>query len=130
MSVSREKLYKEVWAEPMLKVAARYGVSSSFLARVCRRMNVPCPPRGYWARKTAGLASKAPPLPAPESGDELAWVQGGGYVPRQPNPSPSTRITRRTKGVPTPVDETGRHTHLLGIETLFENATVMSNDPK
>lgn len=128
MSVSREKLYEEVWAEPMLKVAARYGVSSSFLARVCRRMNVPCPPRGYWARKTAGLASKAPPLPAPEPGDELAWVQGGGYVPRQPYPSPSTRITRRTKGAPTPVDETGRHAHLRGIETLFQNATVMSND--
>ena len=34
MSVSREKLYEEVWAEPMLKVGARYGVSSSFLARV------------------------------------------------------------------------------------------------
>ena len=60
--------------------------------------------------------------------DELAWVQGGGYVPRQPYPSPSTRITRRTKGTPSPVDETGRHAHLLGIETLFENATVMSND--
>ncbi len=128
MSVSREKLYEEVWAEPMLKVAARYGVSSSFLARVCRRMNVPCPPRGYWARKNAGLTSKAPPLPDPEPGCELAWSQGGGHVPRQPYPSPSTRISRRDKNAPAPVDGMGRHAHLLGIETLFENATVMSND--
>jgi ATP-dependent Zn protease len=94
MSVSREKLYQEVWAEPMLKVGAHYGVSSSFLARVCRRMNVPCPPRGYWARKSAGLRSKVPPLPNPEPGDELAWIPGGGDVPRQPYPSPSTRKAR------------------------------------
>lgn len=41
MAVTRETLYEEVWAEPMTKVAARYGVSSSFLARVCERLNVP-----------------------------------------------------------------------------------------
>ncbi|HPA80588.1 MAG TPA: hypothetical protein PLS95_07210 [Thermoanaerobaculales bacterium] len=37
MGVTREKLYEEVWAEPMTTVAARYGVSSNFLARVCER---------------------------------------------------------------------------------------------
>lgn len=47
MAVTRETLYEEVWAEPMTKVAARYGVSSSFLARVCERLNVPRPSRGY-----------------------------------------------------------------------------------
>jgi len=78
MSVSREWLYEEVWAEPKRKVEAHYCVSSSFLARVCQRMNVPCPPRGSWARKTAGMTSKAPPLPASEPGDELAWVNGRG----------------------------------------------------
>src|SRR6185369_8435297 len=35
------------WAEPMTKVAARYGVSSSFLAWVCERLNVRRPARGY-----------------------------------------------------------------------------------
>jgi hypothetical protein len=128
MSVSREKLYEEVWADPMLKVAARYDVSSSFLARVCRRMNVPCPPRGYWARKSSGLRLKVPPLQSPEPGDELAWIPGGGEVPRQPYPSPSTRRARGAKTSPTRTDETGRHAHLIGIEALFEKATVMSND--
>jgi hypothetical protein len=128
MSVSRETLYEEVRAEPLLKVAARHNVSSSFLTRVCRRMNVPCPPRGYWIRKPDGLRSKVPPLPSPEPGDELAWVRDGGAVPRQPYPSPSTQKVRGAKGVPAQTDETGRHVHLIGIETLFENATVMSND--
>ncbi len=31
MSVSREKRYEEVRAEPMLKVSTRYDVSSSFM---------------------------------------------------------------------------------------------------
>lgn len=35
MSVTREQLYAEVWAEPMTRVAARYGVSANYLARVC-----------------------------------------------------------------------------------------------
>lgn len=30
--------------------------------------------------------------------------------------------------MPAQTDETGRHVHLIGIETPFENDTVMSND--
>ncbi len=48
--VSREQLYAEVWAEPMTKVALKYKVSSSFMARVCNWLNVPRPERGYWAK--------------------------------------------------------------------------------
>lgn len=44
--VTREQLYEEVWQWPMTKVAERLGVSSSFMARVCTRMNVPRPSRG------------------------------------------------------------------------------------
>ena len=44
MPVSREQLHAEVWAEPVAKVAKRYEVSGSFLARVCERLNVPRPP--------------------------------------------------------------------------------------
>jgi hypothetical protein len=47
MAVSREVLFEQVWAEPMTKLAARHGVSSNFLARVCERLNVPHPRRGY-----------------------------------------------------------------------------------
>lgn len=46
MSVPREKLYEEVWAEPMTTVSKRYGVSSVYLARICEQLRVPRPPRG------------------------------------------------------------------------------------
>lgn len=59
---TRDTLYEEVWTEPMTKVAARYGVSSSFLARACTRMNVPRPERDHWAKLAVGKAPKQPPL--------------------------------------------------------------------
>lgn len=78
MHVARETLYDEVWSEPMTTVAERYGVSSSFMARVCKNLKVPRPPRGYWARRQAGKkVPSRPALPAPRRGDELVWSRGG-----------------------------------------------------
>lgn len=54
--ISREELYKLVWAEPMTKVAARFDVSGSYLARMCTLLNVPRPERGYWAKMAVGKA--------------------------------------------------------------------------
>jgi len=34
LMVSREHLYKLVWLEPMTKVAARFAVSGSYMARM------------------------------------------------------------------------------------------------
>ena len=59
--VSREALYEMVWCEPMLRVAARFGVSSSYMARVCTLLNVPRPERGYWAKLAVGKAQQQPP---------------------------------------------------------------------
>ena len=53
-SVSREELYELAWAEPMLALAKKFGVSSSYMARVCTRLNVPRPERGYWAKLAVG----------------------------------------------------------------------------
>jgi hypothetical protein len=50
----RERLYQEVWSEATQKVAARYKISGVMLGKVCRQLNVPKPPRGYWAKKAAG----------------------------------------------------------------------------
>jgi hypothetical protein len=50
----RERLYQEVWSEATLKVAARYMISGVMLGKVCRQLQVPKPPRGYWAKKAVG----------------------------------------------------------------------------
>jgi len=64
ITYEREKLYAEVWEEPVLRVALRYGISNVGLAKICRRLAVPLPPRGYWARVQAGRKLHRPPLPA------------------------------------------------------------------
>jgi hypothetical protein len=71
--LTREALYELVWSEPMLKVAARFGVSSSYMARVCTQLNVPRPERGYWAKLAVCKAPKQPALQEPRTGDPLAW---------------------------------------------------------
>jgi hypothetical protein len=50
----RERLYEEVWSEPTAKVAHRYGISDVALSEVCKQLQIPKPPRGYWAKKKAG----------------------------------------------------------------------------
>lgn len=59
----RELLYTEVWAQPMTKVSEKYGISDVAIAKICRRLRVPVPGRGYWARKAAGYTVKQTPLP-------------------------------------------------------------------
>jgi len=66
--MSREELYKEVWSEPVIKVAERYGVSATAVAKWCKKLNVPRPGRGYWARKAAGQRVRKPPLPKATKG--------------------------------------------------------------
>src|SRR6202051_1401779 len=74
--VSREELFEMVWAEPMLKVAAQFGVSSSYMARVCTVMNVPRPERGYWGKWAFGQVIEKPALPEARPGDQLCWGRG------------------------------------------------------
>ena len=63
-SWNREELYKEIWEQPMLKLAPKYGISSVMLGKVCRKLQIPVPRRGYWARKESGKPVSRKPLPA------------------------------------------------------------------
>jgi hypothetical protein len=63
MRISRSELYEQVWTEPMSKLAKRYGLSDRGLAKICGRNNIPCPPRGYWAKKQSGMNVHRKPLP-------------------------------------------------------------------
>lgn len=59
---NRDKLYEEVWSEPVTVVAKRYGVSDVALHKTCKRIQVPMPPRGYWAKVSAGQQPPKQPL--------------------------------------------------------------------
>ena len=59
----RAALYDDVWSRPAQEVAKSYGFSGVMLGKVCRKLQVPAPPRGYWARVRSGYSVKRPPLP-------------------------------------------------------------------
>jgi hypothetical protein len=62
IELTREELYKLVWSEPMRVIAPRYGLSDAGLAKICRRLKVPRPGRGYWQRLRVGKRDRRPPL--------------------------------------------------------------------
>jgi hypothetical protein len=67
---TREQLYQALWNTPCIKLAAKLGVSDVALAKTCRRLGVPRPPRGYWARIEAGEKLPKERLPAAKEGQD------------------------------------------------------------
>lgn len=64
MDISREELFALIWEKPTVEVARDMGISDVAVAKLCARLQVPKPPRGYWARVEAGQAPRRPPLRA------------------------------------------------------------------
>jgi hypothetical protein len=72
--LTREELYKKVWAAPMRTVAQVFGLSASGLANVCRKHHVPVPAVGHWTK--IEVSHKITPCPlVPElSGNETVHI--------------------------------------------------------
>lgn len=51
--ITREELYEAVWSEPIHQLSKALGISDVGLAKVCKKLNVPVPGRGYWAKSRA-----------------------------------------------------------------------------
>jgi hypothetical protein len=61
---NRKELYSKVWKFPMRVLAKEFGVSDVALAKTCKKLHIPVPGRGYWAKKAADQAvDPRPPLP-------------------------------------------------------------------
>lgn len=80
----RAKLLEEVWAEPVQIVAKRYGLSDVGLKKLCSRLLIPTPPRGYWAKRKAGRAVPSCPLLKPFKGNPRHLCR---FVARPVSPS-------------------------------------------
>ena len=54
IEVYRQALYEQVWSTPMTKLAEKYRISDVGFAKICKRLNVPYPGRGYWRKMEKG----------------------------------------------------------------------------
>lgn len=74
--LTRDALYDQVWSEPMSTLAPKYGLSDVGLAKICRKIRVPVPGRGYWRKKEVGQPVRRAPLPKlpPAAGSEMREV--------------------------------------------------------
>jgi hypothetical protein len=81
VTFTRDKLYEEVWTRPVSQLAKEIGVSDVALAKICRKLNVPVPARGYWARVAAGYTPKRPALPPPAANSPQAHVFRRWHAP-------------------------------------------------
>ena len=59
----RIDLYNEVWKQPLVKLSRKYRVSDVRLGKVCRKLKIPHPGRGYWAKIAIGQSVERAPLP-------------------------------------------------------------------
>jgi AcrR family transcriptional regulator len=64
IALSRKELYRRVWSKPLTVVAKDVGLSGNALAKICNRLLVPYPTRGYWVKVAAGKKPERQPLPA------------------------------------------------------------------
>ena len=63
ISWNRLELYNEVWDQPLVKLSRKYGISDVRLGKVCRKLRIPHPGRGYWAKRVVGQNVEQVPLP-------------------------------------------------------------------
>ena len=63
IKLTREELHDKIWKTPASELAKQFHISDVALGKICRKMNVPKPPRGYWERLRAGESIPQTPLP-------------------------------------------------------------------
>jgi hypothetical protein len=72
--ITREELYKLVWSKPLTELAKEFGMSDVGVAKVCKKLNVPRPYRGYWQLLAAGRKLTIPKLPQARQGEPTETI--------------------------------------------------------
>ena len=85
--LTREELYERVWTTAMRHLGPELGVSDVGLKKICKRLKIPTPPLGYWAKKQYGKAPTQPPLPDYDDQDsEGIYLYPACDDPAEPSP--------------------------------------------
>lgn len=80
--LDRQALFERVWSQPVESLAKEWGLSDRGLAKACARLQIPVPPRGYWAKVRQGRTPGRPRLPAvkPHEAEEIIVIVPGPSI--------------------------------------------------
>ena len=126
---NREELYRDIWETPMLRLTEKYNVSAVMLGKVCRKLKIPVPGRGYWARKAAGQKLTIRPLPQMKNIPIIQRLKPQGPPePKAPEPEPSDpeylKIVE-VESLKIPIDSTAPHQRIVAATAkAFRAATT------
>lgn len=126
---TRQQLYDLVWTQATRTVAAEIGISDVALAKICRKADVPIPPRGYWARKAADQRVLKTALPPrfPGAADEF---EIGGNANRYWYYSPSRQELLEMPVPPVPVFDESIEAVTARIQKLVGKVPCQKNFDK
>lgn len=133
---NRDELYEEVWTTPMQTLAKKYGISDVGLAKTCRKLFIPLPGRGYWARKEAGqkverlalpplkeriVLQKPTPRPEPPKLSDFAEPQEITQIERLEQTAGEALLKRGSLSHPLIVEARGafKHAHVSESKLLW-----------
>ncbi len=130
-TLKRSELYQIVWQEPMSRLAKRFAISDVGLAKICRKHNIPRPPRGYWAKKQHGQKPRQTPL-RKANRDEEIQLRDPSYATATSGLTENVMAhieAEKAKEIPITVAETlrGAHDLVSGSNAELQSART-SND--
>lgn len=70
ITLERNKLYEEIWKEPMSVLCKRYSLSDNGLRKICIKLEIPIPDRSYWGKLRAGKTPEKRKLPKYDGNNE------------------------------------------------------------
>ena len=126
--IEREELHRLVWSKPLMQLAKEFTRSDVGLVQICKKLDVPRPPQGYWARKHR----KGPPALPPTKGptfheiiiyeepmpDEPSCVDPRmkDLIANEKNPKNAVKVGHRLGTLHPLVEATRKHLDKAGVD--------------
>jgi len=107
ITLVRDELYRRVWSTPMRTLAQEYGISDVALAKICKKMDIPVPGLGYWARVAHGQKPKQAKLPKAKATTRVEYT----LQPRLEAKPATRRVARPLPDVPLASEFRAREAH-------------------
>lgn len=82
ISLTKGELLRLVWSRPVSALASDFGLSPNGLAKICDRLDIQRPPKGYWKKTPEGDPGALPV--SVENPDEVIQIGGRQSVARRP----------------------------------------------